>query len=532
MRANRAAGRLSLKLRSPSTILLSHASQPPATRLKRSATIRQGTVSTAASLGHRDGHIGIFGASSIMRLPERRRLFSRRSAWTRGGGSPDAQALEAARRRQWHPPIAPHAGVHKRTGRWTRSPSRFRDGSGRQRCIARHSIAKGAASIKYRLHSANFRLPKSVTCAADDSSAKWIRLSRNCRSDITNSSLQMRGEARHATRLIVCPERAYQPRLARSRPRRGNRDQPVRTTIEPQLGLRRYHRSQALYRLGSRASWRRASSRSIRCTRSPIGSLTTPALICRIPSSTAIHFIWMWKPWRISSICARARLTGVCQPCRRKCQRCAVSEFVEYERVDRAEAALFETAVRAFPDRMEAADGASRGVRRVHRARRRSAARFAVHSALDEAIHRRGPDIWIWRTWPDGVSGPRSAATARIRAETLRARFCFTSTCSGSSTCNSAAAQEHARERGPAHRPVSRPGAGHGSLRLRSVGAPRLLRRRAAAWERRRTISRRRGRTGPFRRPIPSDIVRMVIGCSPNPSARTAGTAARCASIT
>ncbi len=37
--------------------------------------------------------------------------------------------------------------------------------------------------------------------------------------------------------------------------------------------------------------------------------------------------------------------------------------------------------------------------------------RFAVHSALDQVIHRECPDVWNWRAWPEAYQDPESAAT-------------------------------------------------------------------------------------------------------------------------
>jgi 4-alpha-glucanotransferase len=37
--------------------------------------------------------------------------------------------------------------------------------------------------------------------------------------------------------------------------------------------------------------------------------------------------------------------------------------------------------------------------------------RFAVHSALDQAIHKECPEVWNWRSWPEQYQDPESAAT-------------------------------------------------------------------------------------------------------------------------
>jgi 4-alpha-glucanotransferase len=47
--------------------------------------------------------------------------------------------------------------------------------------------------------------------------------------------------------------------------------------------------------------------------------------------------------------------------------------------------------------------------------------RFATYCALDEHLHRRNPDIWIWPDWPSAYQDPDSAATARFRQKHWRA---------------------------------------------------------------------------------------------------------------
>src|SRR5205085_10011068 len=46
--------------------------------------------------------------------------------------------------------------------------------------------------------------------------------------------------------------------------------------------------------------------------------------------------------------------------------------------------------------------------------------RFAVYSALDEAIHEHNPNIWIWHPWPEPYKDPDSEATAEFAREHWR----------------------------------------------------------------------------------------------------------------
>ena len=47
---------------------------------------------------------------------------------------------------------------------------------------------------------------------------------------------------------------------------------------------------------------------------------------------------------------------------------------------------------------------------------------FAVHSALEQAIHSEHPDIWNWRSWPEQYQDPRIRRRAGIRAKTKTQR--------------------------------------------------------------------------------------------------------------
>lgn len=46
--------------------------------------------------------------------------------------------------------------------------------------------------------------------------------------------------------------------------------------------------------------------------------------------------------------------------------------------------------------------------------------RFATHCALDEYLHRRDPEVWIWTQWPEEYRDPESPATRLFRAKHWR----------------------------------------------------------------------------------------------------------------
>lgn len=73
--------------------------------------------------------------------------------------------------------------------------------------------------------------------------------------------------------------------------------------------------------------------------------------------------------------------------------------------------------------------------------------RFAVHSALDRAIHKRCSDVWNWRSWPSEYQDPASDATLAFARKHWRSVLFFKYV-QWQLDVQFAAAQQHAVERG------------------------------------------------------------------------------------
>jgi 4-alpha-glucanotransferase len=87
-------------------------------------------------------------------------------------------------------------------------------------------------------------------------------------------------------------------------------------------------------------------------------------------------------------------------------EKLRASEFVEYEIV----AALKLAALRkAFAD-----FGGSPEFDRYVEAEGDLLHTFAVYCALDEEMHRRDPNVWIWTDWPEEYRNPRAEAVAHF----------------------------------------------------------------------------------------------------------------------
>jgi 4-alpha-glucanotransferase len=109
---------------------------------------------------------------------------------------------------------------------------------------------------------------------------------------------------------------------------------------------------------------------------------------------------------------------------RREIEELRASEFIEYERVARLKlAALW----RIFEQFLE-----GRGPAHLERDQFQAYIEsqgqllrdYATYCALDEEMHRRDPNIWLWTDWPAEYRDPKSAATGEF-AEKHRERILF-----------------------------------------------------------------------------------------------------------
>ena len=186
--------------------------------------------------------IGTCGATSIM---------LRRELLTRILGSLGvdarsreslAQAVEARAWRAWHPPIAPTLVLAQAPPPYEISISLTETQAAGDAVLDIRLEQGGGNQIRIAL--GELPVVEETVLRGERFVRKRIRLSVELPLGYHHLSLQMAGEALASTRLIVCPERAYQPQWLEQGPRRGTRHQPVRRTVEPQLGLRRHHRSE------------------------------------------------------------------------------------------------------------------------------------------------------------------------------------------------------------------------------------------------------------------------------------------------
>ena len=99
---------------------------------------------------------------------------------------------------------------------------------------------------------------------------------------------------------------------------------------------------------------------------------------------------------------------------RREIEALRASEFVEYERVARVKL----TALWCVFEQFLAGRGPAHLEQDQFQAYIASQGQllrdYATFCALDEEMHRRNPDVWLWTDWPEEYRNPRSAATGEF----------------------------------------------------------------------------------------------------------------------
>jgi 4-alpha-glucanotransferase len=126
------------------------------------------------------------------------------------------------------------------------------------------------------------------------------------------------------------------------------------------------------------------------------------------------------------------------------------SELVEYERVHKLKLRFLKALFRAFLHHHWRHDTPrARQFRSWAEAEGDLLDRFAIHSALDEHLHRLNPDLWIWPDWPAQYQDPRLPAIAEF-AQTHWRSVLFYKYVQWQLDQQAEAAQQHAKQRGMA----------------------------------------------------------------------------------
>jgi 4-alpha-glucanotransferase len=131
----------------------------------------------------------------------------------------------------------------------------------------------------------------------------------------------------------------------------------------------------------------------------------------------------------------------------REIEELRASEFVEYERVSGIKLRFLKLAFAQFL--RERRRGAPRAQEFAEYCAREGGLleTFATYCALDETMHQRNADVWIWTQWPIEYQDPRLEAVRAFRAKYWR-RVMFYQYLQWQIDCQLRTAQQRARERG------------------------------------------------------------------------------------
>ena len=223
-------------------------------------------------------------------------------------------------------------------------------------------------------------------------------------------SIEIGGQASEVTRLIVCPSRAYEPSW-------------LKTGRAAGIAI-------SLYGVRSRRNWGCGDTTDLKTFVAWITEQTGASFVALNP----LHAIANRQPYNTSpylpnsvfyrnpiyldleqidefqsSPKAAALLnTPAVQA---EIQALRAAEFVEYERVYRLKIRFLKLLFRLFLKEWTRDSPRAGQLREYIRQEGDLLQRFAVHSALDEAMHKRCPEVWNWPNWPEHYRNPESAAT-------------------------------------------------------------------------------------------------------------------------
>jgi 4-alpha-glucanotransferase len=356
-----------------------------------------------------------------------------------------AQAMEARVWREWHPAIAPTIVLTE--GRTPREIA----------ISLTEAQATGEALLEIRLESGGTEqirvalgeLPvvEETVLRGERMVRKRIRLSGELPLGYHRLSLELAGVPTSSTRLIVCPGLAYQPQWL----------EQGRTA-----GL-----AISLYGVRSNRNWGCGDTTDLKRIIDWVAEQAGASFIALNP----LHDIPNRQPYNTSpylpnsifyrnpiyldveamddfKLCARAAALLAAATTQREIARLRASQFVEYERVYKLKLRFLKLVFRTFLETDWKPQTARARELSEYIAREGDLLHgFAVHQALEEAMHAEHPDVWNWRSWPEAYQDPQSAATQEFVQKNRRSVL-FHKYLQWQLDAQLRAGQEHARERG------------------------------------------------------------------------------------
>jgi len=244
-------------------------------------------------------------------------------------------------------------------------------------------------------------------------------------------------------RLIVAPDRAYLPE-----------------------GLRAAGVAIALYGIRSDRNWGCGDFRDLQAMLDWVASEVGASFLALNP----LHAIHNRRPYNTSpylpnsiyyqnwlyldiegipdfAACPRAQRLWAQPEIQQEVAALRASEFVEYERVQALKMRFLKPLFATFLREYRAGTPRARQFQQYIGAEGHLLRRFATYCALDEWIHSRNPNVWVWTDWPEPLRDPDSPETEAFRKKHWRLVL-FYQYLEWQISLQLAAAQRHAREKG------------------------------------------------------------------------------------
>ncbi len=276
--------------------------------------------------------------------------------------------------------------------------------------------------------------------------SKRVRLPEDLPLGYHQMTLDIAGETSRPSRLIVCPSRAYEPAWLETRRAAG-------------LAI-------SLYGLRSQRNWGCGDTTDLRALTDWVAERTGTSFIALNP----LHAIANRQPYNTSPYLPnsifyrnpiyldiesipdfvssrRAASLYQSQEVQKEIATLRDAELVEYERVFVLKLRFLRLLFQTFLNEWRNDTPRAIELKRYIESEGDLLHRFAVHSALDQAIHRRCPDVWNWKGWPAKYQYPESAATREFARKHWRSVL-FYKYIQWQLDVQLAAAHKHAVERG------------------------------------------------------------------------------------
>jgi 4-alpha-glucanotransferase len=244
-------------------------------------------------------------------------------------------------------------------------------------------------------------------------------------------------------RLIIAPDRAYLPE-----------------------GLRSAGIAIALYGVRSHRNWGCGDFRDLQGVLDWVADKVDASFVAlnplhaihnRRPYNTSPYlpnsiFYQNWLYLDVESIpefaaCARAQRLWSQTEIQQEIASLRASDFVEYERVHALKMRFLKPLFATFLREYRSGSARAREFQEYIELEGDLLRRFATFCALDEWIHRRHPEIWLWTDWPEPFRNPDSAETQAFAKKHWRLVL-FYQYLEWQIDRQLEAAQQHARDKG------------------------------------------------------------------------------------